>query len=208
MVTSTQPPKLPFAPGESPFHAKGMLWMGIRAFFDARVPGGVQSVTKELSAPFSDFLTQSFVPPAWYDILPVLTIAGAAAAALGVDRKEYVKQSAEWHAEQDMNGVYKALLSLRSPAAVCKRFGSLHQQIYDFGKAEMLREEANRVESLAQGLPEPLAWWWKRASEAYVLTVLRAAGAKSPRMVWQSNQPDGTRDGISLVRIASHTMWA
>jgi hypothetical protein len=207
MVISTRPSNFPFPPGESPFHAKGMLWMGIRAYFDANVPGGAEAVGNELPPPFRDFWMQTFLPPAWYDIMPILTIADAAATTMGVDRMEYVRRSAVWHAEQDMNGVYKALLALGSPVAVCKRFGSLQQQIYDFGKAQLVREETNRVDSLAQGLPEPLSWWWKRASESYVVTVLRAAGAKSPRFVWLANEPDGTRDGVRLVRIPSYTTW-
>ena len=208
MLTSAHPSNFPFGPGESPFHAKGMLWMGIRAYFDAKVPGGAAAVASELEPPFREFLTQMFLPPAWYDIMPILTIVEAAAMVLRVDRMEYVKRSAIWHAEQDMNGVYKALLSLGSPVAVCRRFGSIHHQIYDFGKAQMVREDTNRVDSLAEGMPEPLAWWWKRASESYVLTVLRAAGAKSPRLVWQPNLPDGKRDGVQLVRIPSYTTWA
>jgi hypothetical protein len=196
-----------FAPGDSPFHAKGMLWMGMRAFMSAQVPGGVDAVCAELPKPLSEFLTQMFLPTAYYDLMPVLPVVQAASAALRLDTLEYVKRSAVWHAEQDMNGVYRAMLLMDSPVAVCRRFGSIHSQIYDFGKAQMLREEANRVESLATGMPEPLAWWWKRASEHYVLTVLRAAGAKNPRMHWQPNQPDGARSGVPLVRLPSYTTW-
>ncbi len=193
---------------ESPFHAKGMLWMGIRAFMEAKIPGGVAAVSAELSPRIREFLTQMFLPTAFYDLMPILSIAQAAGTVLKVDKLEYVKRSAVWHAEQDMTGVYKAMLAMDSPIAVCRRFGSIHQQIYDFGKAQIVREDTNRVDSLATGIPEPLAWWWKRASEHYVCTVLRGAGAKSPRTVWQANQPDGSREGVPLVRIPSYSAWA
>lgn len=196
-----------FPAGESPFRTKGMLWLGVRAYLDAKVPGGADAIANELDPQARAFFTQMFVAPSWYDVFPILTIADVASRLLDIDKFEYVKRSAQYHAEQDMTGVYKALLATRSPLAVCKRFGSIHSQMYDFGKAQVVREEPNRVDALATGMPEPLAWWWRRASECYVMPVLRAAGAKNPRLVWQPQQPDGTRDGVKLVRIPSYTAW-
>jgi hypothetical protein len=107
-----------------------------------------------------------------------------------------------------MNGVYKAQLLTHSPAALCKRFGSIHSQMYDFGKVQAVREDPNRFESLASAMPEPLAWWWKRASECYVTTVLRAAGAKNPKINWLPHLSDGNVHGVRLVKIPSYTTWA
>jgi hypothetical protein len=185
-----------------------MMWLGIRAFIQAKVTGGLEAVAARLSPPYREFLSQMFVPTAWYDLLPIMAIAEGAAAALSVDKMEYVRRSAVWHAEQDMNGVYKALLLTHSPAALCKRFGSIHSQMYDFGKVQQVREDPNRIESLASGMPEPIAWWWKRASECYVTTVLRSAGAKNPKIAWQLHQSDGTHQNVRLIRIPSFTTWS
>jgi hypothetical protein len=144
------------------------MWLGIRSFIQEQVTGGLEAVASRLTPPFREFLAQMFVPTAWYDLAPILVIAESAAAVLGVDKMDYVKRSAVSHAEQDMNGVYKAMLLTHSPAALCKPFGSIHSQLYDFGKVQQVREDPNRIESLASGMPEPLAWWWKRASECYV----------------------------------------
>ena len=187
---------------------KGMVWLGVMAFVKERIPGGIEAVFAELEPAFTDFLGQMFLATSWYDVFPMLALAEAAANVMNVDRMEYVRQSATWHAEQDMAGVYKALLNNTSPAEVCRRFTTVHQQVFDFGKARMVREEPNRIESLATGMPEPLAWWWKRVSESYYSPVLRGAGAKNPRFVWQPHEPDGVVEGVSLVRIPSILLWS
>jgi hypothetical protein len=184
-----------------------MVWMGIRDFVEARLPGGVEAVARELDAPLRDFWTQMFVAPGWYDIMPITALAPVIAAAMSVDRLEYVKQTAIWQAERDMAGVYKALLKSDSPLAVCRRFPSIHQQIYDFGKPQVLSECEHRVEVVAEGIPSPLAWWWKQASEYYLQPVLRAAGAARPQLLWNSQLADGKREGMPLVRIYSSTLF-
>jgi hypothetical protein len=174
---------------------------------ESKVPGGLEAVKSHLSPAYAEFFDQLFVASGWYDILPILVVAEAAATAMDVDKMEYVRRSAVFHAERDMNGVYKNLLNAATPVAICRRFASVQQQIYDFGKVQIVSEEPNRVESFATGIPEPLAWWWKRASEHYMSPVLKGAGARDPRMVWSSSQVDGAVDRIPLLRISSHTTW-
>lgn len=197
-----------FAPGASPFRAKGMVWLGIRDFVEARVPGGAQAVAHDLDEPLREFWLQMFVPPSFYDILPIIPLASAVANAMGVDRLEYVRQTAIWQAERDMAGVYKALLKSDTPLAVCRRFPSIQQQIYDFGRPHLLSETENSVETACDGIPTPLAWWWKQASEHYLRPVLRAAGAPNPQLLWTDQKPDGRRDGVSLLRIYSRTTFS
>jgi hypothetical protein len=56
-------------------------------------------------------------------------------------------------------------------------------------------------------MPEPLAEWWMRATEAYMAIVLTGAGAKQPKLLWKPLEPDGTLCGIALVRVQSTTVW-
>jgi hypothetical protein len=205
MSSSASP--LQFAPGESPFHCKGMIWLGIQLFIDQFVPGGRPAVLAQLSHEHATFLSELFVAPGWYDLLPINPVADGIAAAMKVDRMEYVRRNAQWAAEQDLAGVYKALLRSATPLGVCHRFASIYAQHYDFGKAQVVKEQSNQVEALASGMPEAVAWWWKRASECYLVPVLRAAGARSPRLTWVSTESDGRANGVPLVRIRSLTTW-
>src|SRR5260221_5621605 len=99
-----------YAPGASPFHSKGTIWMGVRTCVEECVVGGVDAVARELDPPLRDFFTQMFVSPGWYDILPVTPVADAIGRVMNVGRMEYVRQRALWQAERDMRGVYRLLL--------------------------------------------------------------------------------------------------
>jgi hypothetical protein len=143
----------------------------------------------------------------WYDILPVVDVANAVAAALDVPMTESLRRSAVWHAERDLRGIYASVLKFDSPVAVCHRFASIFALHYSFGRAEIVGEEPRRMLACAYGLPESIAAWWMRATECYMDPVLRASGAKNPRMIWRTPEPDGEQFGVRLVRIPSSTEW-
>jgi hypothetical protein len=196
-----------FPPGESPFHAKGTLWLGIREFVEARVAGGVAGVADRLDAPHRTFFLDMFLASGWYDALPLVLVAKAIASAMRLDVAEYQRTSALWHAERDMKGAYAPVLQVDTPEAVCRRFANIYALCYDFGRAEVVKEEPRCIHACASGMPEPLAEWWMRASESYMEPVLRAAGAVRPRLIWDSPVADGERHGMPLVRITSRTCW-
>lgn len=195
------------SPGESPFHVRGNLWLGVREFVEARVEGGAKAVTRHLDAKVADFFTQRFLPEGWYDVLPIVAVARAIAAAMGVSVADYQRVSAVWQAERDLSGAYAPVLKVDTPETVCRRFASIYALLYDFGRAEVVSIEGQSVRACAHGMPEPLADWWMRASEYYIDYVLFAAGARNPRLVWGAPEPDGERMGVKLLKIPSVTSW-
>jgi hypothetical protein len=202
------PGEIRFAPGDSPFHGKGTVWVGIRGFVEARVDGGVDKVVEALEDPaLGAFFSQMFVTNGWYDIMPIMRISQVIGEVMGVGQMEYVRQSATWHADQDLKGVYKLLGKLPSPIAVCRRFASMSSQMWNFVNIEIVREDACKVESYATGIPQVLAPWWLRAAECYTNVVLKASGAKNGRVLWQRPQPDGSAHGMTLVRVPAVTAW-
>jgi hypothetical protein len=196
-----------FAPGNSPFHVKGSVWHGIREYVDERVAGGLGAVSARLDAAHQAFFAGTFTNSGWYDLLPVVRVSQAIARAMGLDIAEYMRVSAMWHAERDMKGAFAPVLRSDAPEAVCRRYASIHALLYDFGRAEVVGEEPRRVHACAYGLPEPIAGWWMRASESYLDPVLRAAGAREPRLAWRPIEADGEQFGVPLVRVASTTSW-
>ena len=195
------------APGKSPFQAKGMLWLGIRGFIEDGVPGGAGAVAAELDEQHRAFFTQMFMAMSWYDLLPINAVADAASRILRTDKLEYVKRSALWQAKRDMAGVYKPLLASDTPETICRRYASIYSQLYDFGSVQLIREGPKSIETRVEGMPDALAWWWKRGSECYLAPVLRAAGASAPKITYSEGKPNGTRAGIQLLQFTSLTTW-
>jgi len=184
------------------------VWAGIRGFVDARIDGGAEAVVNALGDPaLGAYFTQMFVTTGWYDIMPMIPISQVIGQLMGTGQMEYVRQSATWHAERDLKGVYKLLGKLPSPVAVCRRFASMSTQMWNFVNIEIVREESNKVESYASGVPQVLAPWWLRAAECYTNVVLKASGAKNGRVLWQRPLPDGSAHGVPLVRVPAVTAW-
>ena len=182
--------------------------MGIRLFVENHVDGGADAVGKALADPgLREFFSQMFVAAGWYDILPIVEISQVIGSVMGLDRLEYVRRSAMWHAELDMKGVYKSFGKLPSPEAVCLRFASMHAQFYDFGKVEILEVGKNEVKSQLSGMPGVLAPWWQTAAEWYIYVILKAAGAKNGRLTFLPSRPGGSHAGVELITVPSVTLW-
>lgn len=198
----------PFPPGQSPFRVKGTLWMGVRAYVEQHVVGGSGRLDEALARDHAEFFAQLFVAAGWYDLFPMLAVSPAIARLRGVAPLDQVRHTAAWHGEHDLKRVYKTMLQQSSPQAICRRFASIYSQLYNFGRVEVGREEAKRVESVVHGMPEPLTEWWTTATEAYLVPILTSAGARNPRMVFRSPVADGESHGVRLVRVASQTIWS
>ena len=204
---SEAPPPEVFAPGASPFQVKGTIWTGVRSYVDQHVVGGSARLAEALAPAYGAFFQQLFVGIGWYDALPIAIVSRAIAKQRAVTPEEQARHTATWHGEQDLKGTYKVLLKQDTPQAICRRFASIYSQLYNFGRVEVVREDGKRVESCVHGMPEPLAEWWTLATESYLQPILSNAGAKQPRMIFRTPQPDGEGHGVRLVRIASQTVW-
>jgi len=74
---------VPFLPGESPFHCKGILYVDSIAYYDEHVPGGWAGLTDRIRNPrLKSYLSQRFLAGAlashldatWLDTITELTL--------------------------------------------------------------------------------------------------------------------------------------
>jgi hypothetical protein len=200
-----------FPPGESPFHAKGLVYGGAREYWGQRVPGGIEALRNALGATgdasLARFLDTPFTPSGWYDALPVVPLSAVAARLVGVPQAQLVRENAAWLAERDLNGVYRVILMMASVEMVAMRLGKLSMQYFDFGRAETVRVRDRVVESRRFGIPAPLAPWFIFAADGFVPVALKLAGAKSVRLRHGSPLPEGLLHGAPAVQIRFEIQW-
>jgi hypothetical protein len=201
-----------FAPGASPFHAKGLVYGGAREYWDQRVPGGVAAVAHAVAATgdanLAGFLATKFVPSGLYDVLPIAPLSAVAARLSGVPHAQLVRDNAAWLAERDLRGVYRVILAVASIESVAMRLGKLSMQYFDFGRAETVPVREKVVESRRFGIPAVLAPWFIFAADGFVPVALKLAGAKSVRLRHGSPAPDGSAHGVPLVQIRFEIAWS
>jgi hypothetical protein len=199
----------PFAPGESPFHVKGGIYLGTQKYFAAEVEGGVEALWAEIRDPaLLAFIQQKFLPSSWYDVLPVYELIRAEARALKLTIARYLQQRARFQVEQDIGGVYRFLLKIVSADSVALRLPRMLTQVLDFGAHEAKQVGPGRVEAQLTGYPAMLWEWYANAFQVYSERALDLAGARDATVLVRQPEPDGARDGVELIRFRMDCQWS
>jgi len=166
----------------APFRAKGLVYQGALAFYDRTVAGGSSAVLEALlkmqpAAGLAEFFAQPFVAGVWYDLMPILPLSEAAAHVAGMALQRLVRDNAAWLARRDLNGVYKAIISLASPEMVAKRLPALSLRYFDFGGNVEVATTAKSLSAVRTGIPNQLGDWFMHCTEGFVPVALALAGA-------------------------------
>jgi hypothetical protein len=201
-------PSVRYAPGESPFRIKGVLYQATIAFFETRVKGGVEALYREIDDPrILAFIQQKFLPSTYYDALPVLPLIRAEARTMGLPVPVYLRQRAEYQAEQDLNGVYKLFLRMTSPEGVLERIPRFATQFLNFGRCEIGGSGVGLRYVMARAMPAMLADWYGSGFTVYFATALRHAGAKTCTVTMLPLVSEGKLHDIDIARITFEARW-
>ena len=197
-----------YAPGTSPFHTKGVLYLGTQAFFREKSPAGISIVHEHLGDPaLVAFIQQRFLAASWYDALPAAPLVRAEARSLRLSVEDYLHERTIWQAKSDFNGIYRALLKLTSPQAIVDRFPKIVQRYYDFGKLTAVEHDARRLHLLCEGIPAPLTFWLSNIFGTYARTVVGFCGAPLPSARVSGLRVDGESRGIETSRFIVELTW-
>jgi hypothetical protein len=197
-----------FAPGESPFHVKGGIYLGTIKFFTRQVEGGIAALHEQIDDPrLLAFIQQKFLPSSWYDVLPVAPLIRAEARAMKLTTTQYLRQRAAFQVREDIGGVYRMLLKLISPESVAMRLPRLLTQIFDHGSVEANLVEPGFIQSTMSGFPKILWEWYSTAFEIYSETAIGLAGGQKPSSLARPLEDMGSADGVPLIRFRMEARW-
>jgi hypothetical protein len=190
------------APGDSPFHVKGVAYRGHLDYVDANVPGGVAAMKAGFSDPaVAEFFDQTFLASSFYDVMP-LAHAGVICADLsGLSFYEFVRTRTIAQAERDVRGVYKWLLSLLSPRMVATRLPKFLAQYLDFLVFEVVEASPKRVVGRLSGIPLELKCWQSTVFEAYYVHVFKIGGVKDFSIRYEDLSVQSSADGLPTLSV-------
>ena len=200
----------PFAPGESPYHVKGVVYAGTHKYFAKQVQGGLDALWTELAGdpPLLAFMQQKFLASGWYDVLPVAALIRAEARALRLSVPHYLRKRSEFQAKDDIGGVYRFLLKMISPESVANRLPRLLTQIFDFGTNEINAIDNEHIEATLTGFPMMLWPWYSTAFEVYSETLLSLAGGKQVSSFVRDAQRIASDRGVDLCKFQILCRWS
>ena len=198
-----------YPPGKSPFHVKGVVYLGLREYFAEQILGGLEALTKEFpDDELRAFFAGQFLTGGWYDALPLLPILTAASQAKSISLPQVIREGSRFQARRDIRGIHRLLLKLVSPEHVVVRLPRVLPQYFDFCKAETTIVGRGHAESWLEGMPVPLIPWWRPAAETFTSTALTMAGAREVGAFWYEPEPMGEAHGVSVVRLRSRITWS
>lgn len=199
---------LPFPPGHSPFHVRGLNFLGMREYCIREVPGGVAGVLARLpSDSLRRFFEQPFLAVSMYDALPSRPISQAIAEQEGRPYDESVYRRALGVAQRDMGSVYRMLMSFVSPELALKALARVWARYFNFGQLEINAITPRCWEVTEVGLPTSLAPWFAPMSRAHITNALTMTGAQSVSPQVRGFWPSGRRDGVELVTLRLEVTW-
>src|SRR5262245_41914586 len=106
-----RPPPVEFPVGASPFHKKGISYSGTAEYVEETVAGGVAAVLRELPEDLQTFFKQTFLASAWYDFMPTLPFATAAARVAGMTTARFMTAFSAWQTQRLGQGVNRIIFS-------------------------------------------------------------------------------------------------
>lgn len=207
-VDRFSPEDVPFPPGESPFHCKGVLYTDAAIYYAENVSGGWSALVKKGDDPrLRIFLNQRFVVGGWYDVFPLVAIHKAAARAARQPYLEFLRRLSKWQTDRQLKGIYKIYLKAGSPEGVVKGLPGLAGRYYDFVRVEVEQTGPKVFESRAYGVPSMVVASYKATTEAGVFLALELSGARNVRHRWHPPESDGEAHGIPMSRLRREISW-
>jgi hypothetical protein len=204
----TIPATPPRPVGENPFHAKGSVFKSTERILDKYVDGGLPAVLERVGdSTLRAFWAQPLLAGAWYDVFGMVMTVREIARMRGLPYFKVVSEMSRMVAEEDLRGIYRALLKLATPEMVAPRLPRIQARYMDFGGVEVGSVTPGRADATRTGHPRILAHWYVAVITGFMPPILEAAGAKSPRIRWNRPVPEGKAHGFETVSIRFEASW-
>ncbi|MCK6592680.1 MAG: hypothetical protein L6Q76_34420, partial [Polyangiaceae bacterium] len=166
MATSERYLIVPFAPGESPFHAKGVQYVDAIAYYKEHIPGGWEGIVGGIDEPkLKAYLSQRFLAGAWYDVFPYVAVHRIASISVGQPYLDFIRRMAGWLIDRQFRGIYRVFLKIGRPDAVAQGLPGIASKYYDFLRVDVKQIGPGHYETRAGGLPVVVAPTYQAASE-------------------------------------------
>jgi hypothetical protein len=172
----------PVPPGEGPFRIKGTGYLGHLKWIDAAYPGGRQAFLAAISPEMRRFFEQQFMAIGFNDILPLVCCGHTCAPVFRMSYYDFVVYRSRDQAEQDLKGMYRALLKISTPRVLASRVPNIFAQYLDFGTVKVTQVENYRACWELTNFPLALSEWVRAVYEGFTTVLLATAGGVAPNM--------------------------
>jgi hypothetical protein len=198
----------PFPAGQGPFQSRGLAYVHILSYADARLPGGRAALLARVGANAdSKFYEQIFLVTGVYDVSPLLRLFIAAADLNKTEVGAFIQRRAARSGASDTEGIWKPALHGRTPSEVASRLNFAFARYYPPCGAESLAADRGFFEGELHGIPACMNGLYADSTVGFYQGALGRLGARDLRVEFDRARPDGSNAGIPLERIRFRTRW-
>lgn len=158
---------------------KGIAWTYfINYLKEHYTTAEIEKLIDTLDTECKEFFTKKILVTTWIDYRLLIKIEVIADRILGQGNLDLIRKVNHYQARGEVNGPYKILISLLSPATVIKSGVKLYRQYYDKGKFTVVKLTSQSVIfKLEDAKDIPL--YHDVDIESYFAELMRIAGAKN-----------------------------
>ena len=196
-----------YAPGQSPYRVKGLVYRNTLADIDAATREKILDDIED--AAMRAFFRQPFLAGTMVDVLPHAYLLSRVAQELGTTPSRYAAERAAAQARDQLSGVYRFLLKLARPGTVGRFLPKVTEKYFDFGTVSVEGPKGGPLTALRSGVPLAIAKWYVAVSNPFVEEAMELAGAVDPshrvrQLTWDA--PDAR--GLPRVTIHYAVRWS
>jgi hypothetical protein len=196
---------LPVAPGESPFHIRGLYYDRLVAYI--KKAGKLENVLASLDPRVRAFAEQRFTWTGWFDALPALPICTSFARCIGEEFESGLRTHTRLAAAQVIPSAFRLPLLATGPTALSTAVAHIGATMMDF--IELVSDHTTSTHSHGwyRGIPRFVAPHTANIMVGFFHALLELRGARSVRARYTDVAKDVGRAGFETVAIRYEFDW-
>jgi len=198
---------LPVAPGESPFHMRGVYFDRVVSRVKDECGGFAPLLQAIDDERVRAFVQQKFQWNGWYDVLPIMPIYGAVAHLRGQDFETCVREGTRRGAIEAIPRLFRVALRLTGASALAGRLAQMVIYSSDFTRLGIQSVTDTSAVATGSGIPLYVAPHIANLSLGYFRAALELRGNADVDGRYTTVTKDGERDGFETVTIAYEFSW-
>jgi hypothetical protein len=197
---------LPFAPGLSSYHVRGLYYDRLIAY--ARKVAGGDAPFESIDNPqVQAFARQRFSWTGWYDAIPAAYICASFARFIGQDFELTVREHTRRVALEVIPSAFRFAFRIPGPSALQSQTAQIVALMTNFAEVKIEHSTETRSSGWTRGVPVYLATHWANTTTGFFQALYELRGAVDVRASYTDIVKDGGAGSSQTVAIRHEFEW-
>jgi hypothetical protein len=198
---------LPFPPGRSSYHVRGLYYDRLLAYAKSVVGESAPLFESIEDSHVRAFARQRFSWTGWYDALPAALICASFARFIGQDFEAAVREHTRRGALQVIPSAFRFAFRIPGPSALQSQTAQIVALMTNFAEVRIERSTETHSSGWTRGVPVYLATHWANTTTGFFQALYELRGAADVRARYTDIVEDGGTGSSRTVAIRHEFDW-